>query len=174
MSESHGCDKGEPLDKFHIRISIDVAMAAVLVAVMATSLVQQALHEYLGLTLFALMVAHVIGHRRRFAHLVRSGRGALSVLRTVAVAGLIACVIGQIVSCVVLSEYALWWLPAYMTGQVEFASAASDALSPLTVAQYASMAVLIAGGFYCLGCLARGSRSLAGSASLKSREGNRR
>ena len=100
--------KGMPL----VRIVVDVALAALFVAVMATALVQEAPHEYLGLAVFACVVAHVVLNRRWFKALFRGRYNAVRVLQLLAVVGLIACVAGQVASSLVLSKFAFGFLPA--------------------------------------------------------------
>ena len=212
-------------------MAIDAAMAASFVAVMATALVQEAPHEYLGIALFALVAAHAVVNRRWFARLARGRYNGVRVLQLIAVAGLLACVIGQVASSIVISEHALWWLPAvpgaewarrihmlcsywgfvfafahaglqfqavavrlgakrpigtattwacravwiaiscfgawsfvalglpsYLAGQVQFAYADFATPLALTFAQYASIAVLVAGAFHCLDRLMRGRK----------------
>lgn len=95
-----------------LRIGIDAALALCFVAVMATALVQEAPHEYLGLTLFVLMLAHVVVNRRWFSTLARGRYSAVRVLQVVSIVGLVVCVVGQIASAVVLSKHALGFLPA--------------------------------------------------------------
>ena len=63
--------------KSAVRIVIDVVMAAVYVALMATALVQEAPHEYLGIAMFALAVAHV-GQRQMSVGEVNDIKGLLN------------------------------------------------------------------------------------------------
>jgi hypothetical protein len=93
-------------------MAVDAAMAACYVAVMATALVQEAPHEYLGIALFALVVAHVALNRRWFAALRRGRYDAVRTLQLVAVAGLLACIVAQMASALVLSKHAFAFLPA--------------------------------------------------------------
>ncbi|MBQ6390240.1 MAG: hypothetical protein IJH88_01290 [Eggerthellaceae bacterium] len=98
--------------RFVARIVVDALMGIVLVLVMATALVEEAPHEYLGLALLVLVVAHVVSNRRWFAAL---GRGRWTVVRALQVAsvlGLVVCIAGQGTSAVVLSKHALAFLPA--------------------------------------------------------------
>ena len=219
------------MGKRGIRLAVDAAMAVVFVAVMATALVQEAPHEFLGIALFVLVVVHVVLNRRWFAALARGRYDAVRALQLVAVVGLLACIVAQVVSSLVLSKHAFWFLPAlpgaawarrvhmlcsywgflfafahvglqfravvtrlgskrhlgagaiwacrvalvavacfgawsfaalglpaYLTGQVQFAFADYSTPLALTFAQYASIAVLVAGVFYYLGRLLRGRR----------------
>jgi len=96
-----------------VRIFVDVAMAVLFIVVMATALVQEAPHEYVGIALFVAVVAHIVLNRRWFKALFRGRYNAVRVLQLVAVVGLLACIIGQVVSSLVLSKYAFGFLPAF-------------------------------------------------------------
>ena len=98
--------------KMAARIAVDAALAVVYVAVMATALVQEAPHEFLGIALFALVIAHVVLNRRRFAHLASGRYSAVRALQLAAVFGLLICIVAQLVSSLVLSKYAFGFLPA--------------------------------------------------------------
>lgn len=98
--------------KAAIKVVLDFAMAVTLVAVMATALVQEAPHEWLGLALFALMATHVVLNRKWLAAIFRGRHGALRVMQIVVIAALVACVIGQVASSLVLSKHAFGFLPA--------------------------------------------------------------
>ena len=94
------------------RVCVDCALAALLVAVMATALVQEAPHEYLGCALLAAVVAHIVLNRRWFAALFRGHYSAVRVLQVVAVAGVAVCMGAQMASALVLSKFAFGFLPA--------------------------------------------------------------
>ena len=94
------------------KIVLDVAMAVVLVAIMATALVQEAPHEWLGVALFVLMAVHVVLNRRWLAAVFRGRHSALRVVQIVVVAGLVVCIVGQLASSLVLSKHAFGFLPA--------------------------------------------------------------
>ena len=91
---------------------LDVALAATLIAVMATALVQEVPHEWLGLALFVFTVAHIVFNRKWLASVFRGRRNALRVLQIVVLVGLVVCVLGQIASSLVISKYAFGFLPA--------------------------------------------------------------
>lgn len=207
-----------------IKIVIDVIMAAVLVAVMSTALVQEAPHEWLGIALFVLMIAHIILNRRWLASVFRGRHNALRILQIIVLVGLALCIIGQVASSLVLSKHAfgflpalpgaswarrahmlcsywsfvlafahaglhiripkklatwqLWTLrivvvliacygifsfvqlnlPAYLAGQVQFAAADYMTPLPLQFARYASIGILVAGIFHCIGIAARSTK----------------
>lgn len=105
MAEGHGKNAA-------LRIAVDVLMAVCLVAVMSTALVQEAPHEYLGIALVALMIAHLALNRRWLAQVFRGRYDAVRVLQVASVAGLALCLVGQVASALVLSKHALWFLPA--------------------------------------------------------------
>ncbi len=94
------------------RILVDAALAVLFVAVMATALVQEAPHEYLGIAVFACVAAHVVLNRRWFKALFRGRYNATRVLQLAAVVGLVACIVGQMASSIVLSKFAFGFLPA--------------------------------------------------------------
>lgn len=93
-------------------IAIDIAMAVTLVTTMATALVQEAPHEYLGVALFGLMVAHIVTKQRWLASIFRGKYTALRILQIIVIAGLALCFAGQIASSLVLSKHAFGFLPA--------------------------------------------------------------
>lgn len=94
-----------------VRIVVDAVLAGLFVAVMATALVQEAPHEYLGASLFVAVVTHVALNKRWFKALARGRYNAVRVLRLVAIAGLLVCVVGQVASALVLSKYVFGFLP---------------------------------------------------------------
>ena len=87
-------------------------MAVVMVAVMATALVQEAPHEWLGLALFALVVVHIVLNRRWLSAVFRGRYNVVRVLQVVMLVGLVLCIVGQVASSLVLSKYAFGFLPA--------------------------------------------------------------
>lgn len=87
-------------------------MAVLFIVVMATALVQEAPHEYVGVALFIAVVAHIALNRRWFKALFRGRYNAVRMLQLVAVVGLLACMLGQVISSLVLSKYAFGFLPS--------------------------------------------------------------
>ena len=95
-----------------VRVIVDAVLAGLLVAMMASALVQEAPHEYLGVALFATVVAHIALNKHRFKTLVFSRCNAVRILRLMTVVGLFVCIVGQVTSALVLSKYAFGFLPA--------------------------------------------------------------
>lgn len=95
-----------------VRIAVDILLATCFVAVMATALVEETPHEFLGLALFALAFVHIALNRHRLVAMLKGRPSVVRVLQLVLVVGLAACVIGQVASAFVLSKHALAFLPA--------------------------------------------------------------
>ena len=95
-----------------IKIVVDVAMSAVLVATMAAALVQEVPHEWLGIALFVLMVSHVVLNRKWVLGVIRSRRKASYVLHLILMVALLVCLVGMIASSLVLSKHVFGFLPA--------------------------------------------------------------
>lgn len=95
-----------------VRVAVDVALAVLLVAVMATALVQEAPHEYLGVGVFTAVVAHVVLNRRWFKALFRGRHSAVRTLQLASIVGLLGCIVGLMASSLVLSRFAFGFLPA--------------------------------------------------------------
>lgn len=95
-----------------VRLGVNIALAASFVMMLTTALVQKAPHEWLGMAMFALFAVHMAFNRRRWMRSRRSGWTPARVALTVLDVALVGCMLGQIVSCLVLSEYVFGWLPA--------------------------------------------------------------
>lgn len=96
-----------------VRIVVDVLFAAVFVALMATATVEEVGHEGLGIVAFVLFTTHQVLNRRWWAGLLRGRWNTLRVVSTAVTLGVTACLLGQVASSLVLSEYAFGWLPAF-------------------------------------------------------------
>ena len=96
-----------------VKVVLDIAMALVLVAIMTTALVQEAPHEWLGVTLFVLMAIHIVLNRKWLASIFRGRHSALRIVQIVVIVGLAGCIIGQFASSLVLSKHAFGFLPAF-------------------------------------------------------------
>ena len=95
-----------------IKIAVDVTMAVVLIAIMATALVQEMPHEYLGIAMFVLVVVHMVLNRKWLAAALRGKLGVPHVPHLVLMAGILVCFVGMVASSLVLSKYAFGFLPS--------------------------------------------------------------
>ena len=86
-------------------------MSVTFVLVMACAIVQEAPHEVLGTLLFVLMGVHVALNRRWFVALGRGSYGPVRALQTISIVGLLACMVGQVLSALVLSRHVFAFLP---------------------------------------------------------------
>ena len=87
-------------------------MAVVLVAIMATALVQEMPHEYLGVALFVLMIVHIVLNRKWLASVISGKYKAPHVPHLILIAGIVVCFVGMVASSLVLSKYAFGFLPS--------------------------------------------------------------
>ena len=88
-----------------LRITVDIAMAALLPLLMTYSLLGEAVHEWLGAAMLLLLIVHRIWnvewYRRLFQGRHTLYRGAQSLLTGLLIAG----VLGSMVSGALLSQY---------------------------------------------------------------------
>lgn len=94
-------------------------MTAVLVILMSYELVGQAVHEWLGLFLFTLFILHHIWNGKWSRNIVKRKYTLFSILQTLLVICAFLAMAGSLVSGVILSRYALAFLP--ITGGRSFA-----------------------------------------------------
>ena len=109
-------DSKRPDGKRNLRIAriiVDALLAVLFIALMATALVREAPHEYLGIATFACAVAHVVLNRRWFAALARGRWNAVRVLQMLTALGVGLCILGQMASSLILSKYAFGFLPEF-------------------------------------------------------------
>ena len=96
-----------------VKISIDAAMTLALLLLMAYGLVGEAAHEWLGMGMFALFVAHHILNRK---WLLAVGKGKYTPIRMVqtALVGIIfLSMSGSMISGIVLSHHVFAFLPKH-------------------------------------------------------------
>ncbi|RDB64313.1 hypothetical protein C1878_00130 [Gordonibacter sp. 28C] len=111
MPDKRRCGRSEA--RRVLKVAVDLGLAGVFVALMATATVEEFAHEWLGMAAFALFVVHQALNRRWWAHLFKGRYNAVRMLTTIVNLCLALCMIGQAASCLVLSKYALGWLPAF-------------------------------------------------------------
>ena len=96
-----------------IKIAVDAAMTVALLLLMAYGLVGEAAHEWIGMGMFALFVAHHVLNRRWIQAVPRGRYTPLRIVQT-ALAGLIfLCMVGSMISGIVLSRHVFAFLPKH-------------------------------------------------------------
>lgn len=95
-----------------LRVVVDVALGCAIIGLMSTAMVREFAHEYLGMATFSLFIVHQWLNRRWWTGLARGHRNARRAAGTLVDIALAVCIFGQAASALVLSKYALGWLPA--------------------------------------------------------------
>lgn len=97
--------------KMILKICVDIAMTIALLFLMTYELVGQATHEWLGIGMFVLFVTHHILNRKWSGNLLKGHYTPLRIWQTLLVVLVMLCMIGSMVSGVILSRHALSFLP---------------------------------------------------------------
>lgn len=105
-----------------IKIAVDAAMSISMLLLMAYGLVGEEAHEWIGMGMFVLFVVHHVLNRRWIKAVPQGRYTPLRMVQT-ALAGLILlCMLGSMVSGIILSRYIFSFLPKHgggeLTGQV--------------------------------------------------------
>ena len=100
------------MKKQTVKILVDAAMTLCLMLLMSYSLIGEQAHEWIGMGMFALFILHHWLNRRWLAGLRRGRYTAFRILQT-ATAGLVClCMVGAMVSAVIISRTVFAFLPA--------------------------------------------------------------
>lgn len=94
-----------------IKIVIDVLMTAMLILLMAYSMVGEQAHEWLGIGMFILFTLHHVLNMNWCRNLFKGKYTPFRILQTVLVILAFVSMCGSMVSGIVLSRYALSFLP---------------------------------------------------------------
>ena len=96
-----------------IKIAVDAVMSVSMLLLMAYGLVGEAAHEWIGMGMFALSVVHHVLNRRWIQAVPRGRYTPLRIVQT-ALAGLIfLCMVGSMISGIVLSCHVFAFLPKH-------------------------------------------------------------
>lgn len=90
---------------FKVKMLIDIFLTLSLLFLMPYGLVGEALHEWIGVAMFFLFLLHHLLNRKWIANLLKGKYSAYRFLQTALVAGVLLCILGSMVSGVVLSRY---------------------------------------------------------------------
>ena len=94
-----------------LKIIVDILMTVILLLLMARSLVGEAAHEWLGISMFGLFILHHILNRRWSRNLFKGKYTPFRILQSALVALVFITMLGSMVSGIMLSEHALMFLP---------------------------------------------------------------
>ena len=94
-----------------LKIAVDVAMTIALLLLMAYELIGQAAHEWLGIGVFTLFVLHHILNRHWHRGVFKGRYTAMRWMQTTLVILILLTMCGSMVSGILLSRYALSFLP---------------------------------------------------------------
>ena len=98
--------------KQRIRLSIDIAMTVLMPLLMAYSLIGETFHEITGTAIFVLFIVHHILNRKWYTAMLRGKYNAARVFRTVINLLLLAFMILQPVSGILMSKHLYTFLPS--------------------------------------------------------------
>lgn len=88
-----------------IKICVDIAMTAALLLLMAYQLIGDEAHEWIGIIMFLLFITHHILNRAWSKSLFRGKYNVRRILQTILVFLILLCMIGSMISGIVLSRY---------------------------------------------------------------------
>ncbi|MDO4325839.1 MAG: DUF4405 domain-containing protein [bacterium] len=97
--------------KMFTKICVDIGMTLALLLLMTYELIGQAAHEWLGMGMFVLFVAHHILNDKWTANLLKGRYTPLRIWQTLLVVLVLLNMIGSMVSGVILSRHVLAFLP---------------------------------------------------------------
>lgn len=95
------------------KIVIDIIMTVLLLFLMAFNITGDALHEWLGIVMFALFIAHHILNKRWYQNLLRGKHTAFRVLQAIVNILIFVTMIGLMISGIMLSHYVFTFLHIY-------------------------------------------------------------
>lgn len=94
-----------------IKIMVDVGMTVALLLLMPYLLIGDKFHEIIGTMIAVLFILHHILNRKWLAHLFCGKYTAYRILQTFFVTVVLVCMIGSVVSGIVMSQYVFAFLP---------------------------------------------------------------
>ena len=131
-----------------VRRVVDVSLAFAFTLLMATALVEDFAHEWLGIAAFVLVAVHQVLNRAWWRALPRGRYTARRVTSTAVNLGLVCCTLALLASSVVISTHAFGWLPA-------IAGASWARTAHLAGSYWAFLCVAVHVGFHVQPALAR-------------------
>ena len=104
------------------KLAIDAAMTVALLLLMAYGLVGEAAHEWLGMGMFILFIAHHVLNRKWLLAIGKGKYTPVRIIQTLLAGVIFLCMLGSMVSGILLSRYVFSFLPKHggeeLAGQV--------------------------------------------------------
>lgn len=97
--------------KMILKICIDIAMTVSLMLLMAYELVGAAAHEWIGISMFLLFILHHILNSKWSSNILKGRYTASRIMQTALVIIIFLCMMGSMVSGIVLSRHVFTFLP---------------------------------------------------------------
>lgn len=97
--------------KMMLKMGIDLVMTVLLLCQMAYMLVGETAHEYLGTAMFVLFILHHLLNRNWYRSLKKGRYGAVRILQPAVNTLMLLCMLGLMVSGVILSREVFAFLP---------------------------------------------------------------
>lgn len=99
--------------KKYRKLIVDAVMSALLLLLMAYELIGAAVHEWLGIAMFILVILHHALNRKWSGNILKGKYNPLRVLQTVLVVLVLFSMLGSMTSGIILSRHALIFLPIH-------------------------------------------------------------
>lgn len=96
--------------KKYWKLIVDAVMSALLLLLMGYELIGAAVHEWLGIAMFILVILHHVLNRRWSRNALKGKYGPMRILQTVLVVLLLFSMLGSMVSGIIISRHALSFL----------------------------------------------------------------
>ena len=91
--------------KLQWKITVDTGMMLALLLLMGYGLIGEKAHEWIGMGMFALFLAHLVFNRKWFLNLGKSRYGPVRIVQIVLNSLIFLCMVGCMVSGIALSRY---------------------------------------------------------------------
>ena len=99
--------------KMILKICVDIAMMVCLMLLMAYELIGTAAHEWIGISMFVLFVLHHVLNRKWSSSIWKGRYTSFRILQTALVIAVLLCMIGSMVSGMILSRHVFVFLPIH-------------------------------------------------------------
>lgn len=97
--------------KMIVKLCTDLAMTVILLLLMTYELIGQAVHEWLGITIFALYILHHILNGGFYKSIFKGKYSPIRIFQIILFVGIMLTMLGAAVSGVIISRHALNFLP---------------------------------------------------------------